>query len=97
MKEIYSLRIGDMLWNDRAYKGSEEVKANIVGIIYKMTPKYAYYAVCARVHGDPKADHFVTKGNKTKKEDIYRSIRENRIGISYASGTKRRRKIVDFS
>ena len=97
MNEVYSLRIGDMLFNERAYSMSEEVKANIVGIVYKMTPKYVYYAVCARRHGDPEADHFVTKDNKTKKEQIYKAIREGKVGISYADGLKYRRKIESFS
>lgn len=98
MNEVYSLRIGDMLFNDRAYSTtSEEVKANIVGIVYKMTPKYVYYAVCARKHGDPEADHFVTMDNKTKKEQIYNAIRKGQVGISYADGLKYRRKIESFS
>lgn len=97
MNEVYNLRVGDMLFNDRCYRGDKEESANIVAVIYKMTPKYAYYATCARNHGNPNGDHFVTLGNKTKKEQIYKSVRDGRIGISYASGTKHRRKIEDFS
>ena len=98
MKEVYNLRIGDMLYNDRAYgDGNKIEKANIVGIIYKMTPKYVYYDVCARRHNDPDGEHFVTKDNRSKKSSIYNSIRAGSVGVSYANGTKRRRKIEDFS
>ena len=98
MNEVYNLRIGDMLYNDRAYgEGNKIEKANIVGVIYKMTPKYVYYAVCARRHNDPQGEHFVTKDNRSKKTSIYNSIRSDTVGISYANGTKRRRKIEDFS
>ena len=86
-----------MLFNDRCYRGDRQENANIIAIIYKMTPKYAYYATCARMHSDPDGNHFITLGNKTKKEKIYESLRDGRIGISYASGTKHRRKIEDFS
>ena len=97
MNEVYNVRIGDMLYNDKAYRGNEMVKANIIAIIYKMTPKYAYYAVCARNHGQPEGDHFVTLDNKIKKDQLYRSVRDGKVGISYANGTKRRRKIEEFS
>ena len=98
MNEVYNLRIGDMLYNDRAYGEDNKVeKANIVGVIYKMTPKYIYYAVCARKHNDPDGEHFVTKDNRSKKTTIYNSIRSGSVGISYSNGTKRRRKIEDFS
>ena len=98
MNEVYNLRIGDMLYNDKAYDTTGEVEsANIVGIIYKMTPKYVYYAVCARKHNDPNGEHFVTKDNRAQKSTIYNSIRTGTVGVSYSSGTKRRRKIEDFS
>ena len=98
MNEVYNLRIGDMLYNDKAYGTAGEVeKANIVGVIYKMTPKYIYYAVCARKHNDPEGEHFVTKDNRAKKSTIYNSIRSGSVGISYSNGTKRRRKIESFS
>tara|TARA_Y100000114_G_scaffold77768_1_gene71543 strand:- start:424 stop:720 length:297 start_codon:yes stop_codon:yes gene_type:complete len=98
MNEVYNLRIGDMLYNDKAYDtSSTPVQANIVAIIYKMTPKYAYYAVCARKNGDPDGEHFVTTDNKAKKENLYKAVRDGRVGISYANGTKRRRKIEEFS
>jgi len=97
MNEVYNLRIGDMLYNNKAYFKDNEEKANIVAIIYKMTPKYAYYAVCARSHGDHDGDHFITLDNKAKKEQLYKSVRDGRVGISYANGVKRRRKIEDFS
>ena len=98
MNEVYNLRIGDMLYNDKAYGTAGEVEsANIVGIIYKMTPKYVYYAVCARRHNDPEGEHFVTKDNRSKKSTIYNSIKSGSVGVSYANGTKRRRKIEDFS
>ena len=98
MNEVYNLRIGDMLYNDKAYGTAGEVEsANIVGIIYKMTPKYVYYAVCARKHNDPDGEHFVTKDNRSKKSTIYNSIRTGTVGVSYSNGTKRRRKIESFS
>ena len=98
MNDVYNFRIGDMIYNDKAY-GESDVpeRANIVAIIYKMTPKYAYYAVCARKNGEPDGDHFVTTDNKAKKESLYRAIRDGRVGVSYAAGTKRRRKIEEFS
>ena len=98
MNDVYNLRIGDMIYNDKAYGESDVPEsANIVAIVYKMTPKYAYYAVCARKNGEPDGDHFVTTDNKTKKESLYRAIRDGRVGVSYANGTKRRRKIEEFS
>ena len=38
MNEVYNLRIGDMIYNDKAYAegSSAPEKANIVAIIYKM-------------------------------------------------------------
>ena len=50
MTEVYNLRIGDMIWNQ--LEG-----ANIIGLVYKMTPKYVYYAVCARTRGDKNGAH----------------------------------------
>ena len=98
MNDVYNLRIGDMIYNDKAYGECDvAVSANIVAIVYKMTPKYAYYAVCARKNGEPDGDHFVTTDNKAKKESLYRAIRDGRVGVSYANGTKRRRKIEEFS
>ena len=98
MNEVYNLRIGDMLYNDKAFGTAGKVEsANIVGIIYKMTPKYVYYAVCARKHDDPDGEHFVTKDNRSKKSTIYNSIRTGAVGVSYSNGTKRRRKIETFS
>jgi hypothetical protein len=98
MNDVYNLRIGDMIYNDKAYGASGTPEsANIVAIVYKMTPKYAYYAVCARNHGDAKGDHFVTTDHKAKKEQLYKAIRDGRVGVSYANGTKRRRKIEEFS
>ena len=99
MSDVYNLRIGDMLYNNKSYDEQGEVvnNANIVAIIYKMTPKYAYYAICARNEGNPTGDHFVTKDNRAKKSTIYNSIRVGNVGISYSNGTRRRRKIEDFS
>ncbi len=98
MNEVYNLRIGDMLYNDRAHGPDGEVEsANIVGVVYKMTPKYVYYAVCARRHNDPDGEHFVTKDNRSKKSTIYNSIRSGTVSISYSNGTKRRRKVESFS
>ena len=90
MTEVYNIRIGDLVYNK--LEG-----ANIIGLVYKMTPKYVYYAVCARKRNDPNGEHFVTKDNRAKKSTIYNSIRTGTVGVSYSSGTKRRRKIEDFS
>ena len=90
MTEVYNLRIGDMIWNQ--LEG-----ANIIGLVYKMTPKYVYYAVCARTRGDKNGDHYITKDHKVSKEKLYEAIRTNHVGISYAQGTNRRRKIKENS
>ena len=88
MTEVYNIRIGDMIWN-------ELEGANIVGLVYKMTPKYVYYAVCARTKGDKNGDHYITKDHKVSKQKLYEAIRTNHVGISYAQGTSRRRKIKE--
>lgn len=90
MNEVYSLRVGDMVYNK--LEG-----ANIIGLIYKLTPKYAYYAVCARSKNDIEGDHYITKDHKVSKEKLYKAIRTNHVEISYAQGTKRRRKIEEGS
>ena len=92
MKEVYNLRIGDMVWNTKDMTG--EV-SNIIGLVYKLTPKYAYYAVCARQRNNPNGDHFITRDHKVKKSRLYDSIKKRQVEISYAGGTKRRRKISD--
>ena len=86
MTEVYNIRIGDMVYNKLDGQ-------NIIGLIYKLTPKYAYYAVCTRSKGKEDGNHYITKDNKVSKERIYKAIKTGNIGISYASGTKRRRKI----
>ena len=97
MNEVYNLRIGDMIYHPKAYnKRGEREDSPIMAVIYKMTPKYVYYACCAR-HRDKPGDHFVTKDNRVKKQSIYKSIQEGACFISYAGGIKRRRKIEDFS
>ena len=90
MTEVYNIRIGDMIWNQ--LEG-----ANIIGLVYKMTPKYVYYAVCARSAGDKNGDHYITKDHKVSKQRLYEAIRTNHVGISYAQGTNRRRKIKENS
>ena len=92
MKEVYNLRIGDMVWNTKDSTGEP---ANIIGLVYKLTPKYAYYAVCARLRNEPAGDHFITKDHKVKKARLYDSIKKRQVEISYAGGTKRRRRITD--
>jgi hypothetical protein len=92
MSEIYNLRIGDLVWNTQDTTG--EV-SNIVGLVYKLTPKYAYYAVCARLRHEPDGDHFITKDHKVKKSRLYESIKKRQVEISYAGGIKRRRRITD--
>ena len=96
MREVYNLRIGDMIYHPRAInrQGVRENSA-IMAVIYKMTPKYVYYACCAR-HRDKPGSHFVTKDNRVKKQSIYKSIQEGTCFISYANGVKRRRKITEF-
>ena len=88
MPEVYNLRIGDLIWNE--FEG-----ANIIGLVYKTTPKYVYYAVCARNKGDEAGDHYITKDHKVSKQRLYEAIRTNHVGISYAQGTNRRRKIKE--
>ena len=88
MTEVYNIRIGDLIYNK--LEG-----ANIVGLVYKMTPKYVYYAICARAKGDKNGDHYITKDHKVKKEKLYEAIRTKHVEISYAQGTNRRRKIKE--
>ena len=90
MTEVYNLRIGDLIYNK--LEG-----ANIIGLVYKMTPKYIYYAVCARTKGDKNGDHYITKDHKVSKQRLYEAIRTNHVGISYAQGTNRRRKIKEIT
>jgi len=85
---IYNLRVGDLVYN--VQNGH-----NVVGLIYKITPKYAYYAICAGT-GDARPGingHWVTMGHKTSKEKIYESISSGRLTISYGGGIKRRRVV----
>lgn len=86
MTEIYNIRIGDLL-----YRKNEEVPG-IAALVYKLTPKYAYYAVCA-----PREDNigqaYITKGHKVLKSKLYQNIQSGSVGISYAAGTSRRRTI----
>ena len=97
MNEVYNLRIGDMIYHPQALndKGERNDSA-IMAVIYKVTPKYVYYAICAKDMYNP-GDHYITKDNRTKKRSVYNSIREGKVYISYANGTKRRRKIENFS
>ena len=88
MTEVYNLRIGDLIYNK--LEG-----ANIIGLVYKMTPKYVYYAICARTKGDKNGDHYITKDHKVSKQRLYEAIRTNHVEISYAQGTNRRRKIKE--
>ena len=88
MTEVYNLRIGDLIWNDQ--EGT-----NIIGLVYKMTPKYVYYAVWARSKSDKNGDHYITKDHKVSKERLYEAIRTEHVGISYAQGTNRRSKIKE--
>ena len=90
MTEVYNIRIGDLIYNKLD-------GANIIGLVYKMTPKYVYYAVCARNKGDAGGNNYITKDHKVKKEKLYEAIRTNHVEISYAQGTNRRRKIKENS
>jgi len=88
MTEVYNIRIGDLIYNKLD-------GANIIGLVYKMTPKYVYYAVCTRNKGDAGGNHYITKDHKVKKDRLYEAIRTNHVEISYAQGTNRRRKIEE--
>lgn len=97
MNEVYNLRIGDMLYHPKAInKKGEREDSPIMAVIYKMTPKYIYYAICARSLDNP-GDHFVTRDNRAKKDNVYRSLKDGSCFVSYANGTSRRRKIESFS
>ena len=87
MSEVYNFRVGDLL-----YKKSDDGRS-IMGLIYKMTPKYIYYAVCAGYEKDEDLNPFVSKGHKTKKEKIYTAVHQGDLSVSYANGLSRRRKI----
>jgi len=91
MIDVYNVRIGDMVWSERDSKGET---SNIVGLVYKLTPRYVYYAVCARVENEPGANHFITKDNKVKKTKLYEAIKKSQIGVSYAGGIKKRRRVA---
>ncbi len=88
MTEVYNFRIGDLIYNK--LEG-----ANIIGLVYKMTPKYVYYAICARSKNDEDGNHYITKDHKVSKQRLYEAIRTRHIEISYAQGTNRRRKIKE--
>ena len=88
MTEVYNIRVGDMIWKDQHC-------SNIIGLVYKITPKYVYYAVCARSASNENGDHYITKDHKVSKQRLYEAIRTNHVGISYAQGTNRRRKIKE--
>lgn len=97
MNEVYNLRVGDMLYHPQAINGKgEREDSSIMAVIYKTTPKYVYYAICARNAAEP-GDHYITRNNRAKKENVYKSIQNGSCLISYSNGTKRRRKIESFS
>tara|TARA_B100000287_G_C20364401_1_gene675141 strand:- start:40 stop:315 length:276 start_codon:yes stop_codon:yes gene_type:complete len=88
MNKIYNFRIGDMIYRDQNGK-------SIVGLIYKMTPKYIYYAVMA-TNGDGLGPAYMTKDHKVLKTRLYRSLKNQEVFVSYARGVGKRRKIEDF-
>ena len=97
MNEVYNLRVGDMIYHAKAFNRDRvREDSSIMAVVYKTTPKYVYYAICARAMYDTEGEHFVTKDNRTKKETLYKSIRDGTVNISYAGGTKKRRKILNF-
>ena len=97
MSEVYNLRVGDMLYHPQAFNGDgEREDSAIMAVIYKTTPKYVYYAICAR-NADVPGDHYITRDNRAKKESVYKSIQNGACHISYSNGIKRRRKIESFS
>ena len=89
MIEVYNIRVGDMIWN------FGDGGSAIMGVVYKLTPKYVYYALCARNNGNKGGDHYITRDHKVKKERLYEAIRTKHVEISYAQGTNRRRKIEE--
>ncbi len=90
MNEVYNFRVGDMIYR-------VESDRPIVGVIYKTTPKYVYYAVCAQSNDfSDNSGAYVTLDNKTSKKKFYRAIRDGLITASYADGVQKRRKIEDF-
>ena len=97
MNNVYNIRIGDMIYNTKSYNGDEAEDANVIGIVYKMTQKYVYYAICARTHGQPDGNHYITRDHKVSKERLYRAIRDDKVHVSYASGTKQRKRITEFN
>ena len=88
---IYNLRIGDLLINNEPNPDASKEASSVTGLIYHMTPKYVYYAICAsKSSGGPA---FITKGHRVKKSKIFQSIQDGNVSISYSNGTSRRRKI----
>jgi hypothetical protein len=89
LSDIYNLRVGDMVYN--VQQGH-----NVVAVVYKTTPKYIYYAICAGKGREPPGEerHFVTTGHKTSKNRVYRMLDEGDLSVSYACGTKKRRKVT---
>jgi hypothetical protein len=69
---------------------------NVLGLIVKLTSKYAHYAICAGKGEKPPGQegHFVTTGHKIPKHKLYLNIMNGNLSISYGGGTKRRRKII---
>tara|TARA_Y100001973_G_C4984970_1_gene226046 strand:- start:60 stop:338 length:279 start_codon:yes stop_codon:yes gene_type:complete len=88
---IYNLRVGDLLFNKEPQPGASKDASTVTGLIYHMTPKYVYYAICASKRTGGPA--FITKGHRVKKSKIFQSIQDGNISISYSNGTSRRRKI----
>jgi hypothetical protein len=86
-KNIYNFRTGDML-----YKIFDDTRS-LTALVYKITPKYAYYAVCANRRDDPASKAWISMGRKGLKSVLYQAIRDGEVSISYAGGTNRRRLI----
>ncbi len=88
--EIYNFRVGDMLYHDDSHRTTNQDRTSITGVIYKVTPKYVYYAICAGPRTGGCA--YISRDNKIKKDKIVKAVREGLIHISYSGGTSRRRK-----
>ena len=88
--QIYNFRVGDMLYHDDSHRTVTQDKTSITGVIYKVTPKYVYYAICAGPRSGGPA--FISKDNKVKKEKIINALRDGLLNVSYGGGTSRRRK-----
>ena len=88
MNEIYNIRVGDLVWAP----SREYPETSIVGVVYKTTQKYIYYAIMAK-NKDNTGDPYMTKDNKVLKKRLYAAISRGHVKISYSGSLKKRRKV----